>query len=239
MNREASSNTKSKVQSPKSKVKERAYRNFRPWTLDLRLWTFLRSWLLSLFIVGCGPLIAIAEDVVPVPPLEEGALFVFHPIVVHFAIALICFGSVLDCVGSVREQFVWQQAGKMCFFAGVVALGLAALSGWIEHELPHPVSAFDTHAQPLLFYHEYGGYVLVGFFFVLAIFRVGISERLPLFFMLLSGVGLVGLLVQGYLGGELVYRYGAGVRAVQILSVQEPKHGQKKASEESSEAVNK
>jgi len=157
--------------------------------------------------------------------------------VVHFAIALTFFGSVLDCVGSVRERPVWQQAGKICFFAGVVALGLAALSGWIEHELPRPASAFDMHAQPLLFYHEYGGYALVGLFLVLAVFRVGIDERLPLFFMLLSGVGLIGLLIQGYLGGELVYRYGAGVRAVQVLSAQELEHRQKKASEKTSEAT--
>jgi uncharacterized membrane protein len=126
---------------------------------------------------------------------------------------------------------VWQQAGKMCFFAGVVALGLAALSGWIEHELPRPPSVFDADSQNVLFYHEYGGYALVGFFLVLAVFRVGIGERLPLFFILLSGVGLIGLLVQGYLGGELVYRYGAGVRAVQILSTQVPQAEQEKAPE--------
>lgn len=181
---------------------------------------------------------ASAQDAVPVPPLEEGALFIFHPIVVHYAIALTFFGSVLDCIGSVQKQVVWQQAGKICFLAGVVALGVAALSGWIEHELPRPASVFDAHAQPLLFYHEYGGYALVGFFLVLAVFRVGISDRLPLFFMLISGAGLIGLLIQGYLGGELVYRYGAGVRAVQILSTQVPEAAQKKASEEASEATN-
>ena len=32
------------------------------------------------------------------------------------------------------------------------------------------------------------------------------------------GLGLIGLTIQGYWGGEMVYRYGAGVRAVQVLS---------------------
>jgi uncharacterized membrane protein len=231
MNGDASSNSKSKVQSPKSKVEADSYRNLGPWTFS--------QVLLLVFSLFCLAGSVYAQDDVPVPPLEEGALFIFHPIAVHFAVALTSFGCVLDWLGSLRAQFVWQQAGKICFFAGVVALGLAALSGWVEHELPRPPSAFDTHAQSLLFYHEYGGYALAGFFLVLAIFRVGINERLPLFFVALSAVGLIGLLVQGYLGGELVYRYGAGVRAVQILSTQVPQVEQKKAPEGASEAKDK
>ncbi len=235
MNGDASSKGPSKVQGPKSKVQNFDVTPLRLWTLDFGLWTFYQVPLLA-FLFLCWEHVY-AQDAVPVPPLEEGALYIFHPIVVHFAIALTFFGSVLDCIGSVQKQVVWQQAGKICFLAGVVALGFAALSGWIEHELPRPPSAFDTQAQPFLFYHEYGGYALVGFFLVLAIFRVGISERLPAFFMLLLGLGLVGLLIQGYLGGELVYRYGAGVRAVQILSVPESERGQKKAPEDASEAT--
>jgi uncharacterized membrane protein len=231
MNGEASSYLKPKDQGSGANVKETSDRNSRLWTLS-------RILLLAVLVVyGVGRVYA--QEGVPVPPLEEGALFIFHPIVVHFAIALTCFGCVLDWLGSVRRQTVWQQGGKFCFFAGVVALGLAALSGWIEHELPRPPSAFDTQSQNLLFYHEYGGYALVGFFLILAIFRFGIHDQLPLFFALLSGVGLIGLLVQGYLGGELVYRYGVGVRAVQILTTQVPGSGQKKASEETSEAIDK
>ena len=245
MNGEASSNREvrgqspeSRVQSPESRVKGSSDFNFGPWTLDFRFSTSAR-FVLSLFVFCFFRSAVLAQDDVPVPPLEEGALFIFHPIAVHFAIALTCFGCVLDWLGSVRKQPVWQQAGKICFFAGVVALGLAALSGWIEHELPRPRSAFETHSQNLLFYHEYGGYALVGFFLVLAIFRFGIHERLPLFFVLLSGVGIIGVLVQGYLGGELVYRYGTGVRAVQVLTPQVPELGQKKAPEKTSEAVGK
>src|SRR5689334_12515692 len=123
-----------KDSSPVSSVANRLNLDFRPRLLS-------RLWLLSLLIVGCGPLIVIAEDTIPTPPLEEGALLIFHPIIVHFAIALTCFGLVLDWWGSLRNQSGWQQAGKICFFAGVVALGGATLSGWIEHELARPSSA--------------------------------------------------------------------------------------------------
>jgi uncharacterized membrane protein len=164
------------------------------------------------------PGVAHSQDDVPVPPLEEGVLLIFHPICVHFAIALTIFGFVLDWAGSLRQQTQWQQAGRLSFFAGVVAIGLAVLSGWIEQELPRPASAFDAQVQNILFYHEYLGYGLLGFFLVLAVARLRMHDHLPTLFVILAALGLVGLIVQGYLGGELVYRYGAGVRAVQVLS---------------------
>jgi len=95
--------------------------------------------------------------------------------------------------------------------------------------LPRPASAFDSQIHDVLFYHEYLGYGLLGIFLMLAIARSRIHNRLPVAFVVLSALGLVGLIVQGYLGGELVYRYGAGVRAVQILSSQLSDGEQKKA----------
>jgi uncharacterized membrane protein len=173
-----------------------------------------------------------AQDTVPVPPLQAGTLLTFHPICVHFAIALTVFGLGLDWVGSWYQHPQWQYAGRLSFFAGVVATGLAVLSGWIEQELPRPASIFDPQMQSVLFYHEYLGYGLLGFFLVLAIVRLRIHDHLPAMFVVLSVLGLAGLIVQGYLGGELVYRYGAGVRAVQILSNQPAVGGQKEAPEE-------
>jgi len=184
--------------------------------------------LLSLYWLG----IVYAQDPVPVPPLETGALLAFHPICVHFAIALSVFGLLLDWIGSLRQQTPWQQAGRLSFLAGVVAIGLAVLSGWIEQQLPQPASVFDTQIENILVYHEYLGYGLFGFFIALAVARLQISSRLPALFMILSGLGLAGLVVEGYLGGELVYRYGAGVRAVQILSAGRTNDEQKKPQQQ-------
>jgi uncharacterized membrane protein len=163
--------------------------------------------------------------------LEEGLLLVFHPIIVHFAIALTLFGGVADWLGSFYRQASTQQLGRTCFLAGVVALGLAVVSGWVEHELPRPASVFDEQMQTVLFQHEYLGYGLFALFLVLAVVRLRIHERLPVVFVLLGVFGLIGLVVQGYLGGELVYRYGAGVRAVQVLSERIGISEQKKAPE--------
>jgi uncharacterized membrane protein len=185
----------------------------------------------SVLLVFLGwPLAAWAQSDAPLPSLETGALLIVHPICVHFAAALTVFGVGLDCIGSLRSEASWQQAGRFCFFAGVVATGLAVLSGWIEQQLPRPTSLYDTQIQELLFYHEYLGYGLLGFFIVLMVARLQIAGRLPILFVMLSMLGLAGLVIQGYLGGELVYRYGAGVRAVQIFS-QQQLNEQKKAPE--------
>ncbi len=159
-----------------------------------------------------------ADEGVPVPPLDAGLVLTLHPIFVHFAIALIVFGMFLDCGGSILRNRDWQRAGQIGFFVGAGAIGLAVLSGWIEQQLPQPSSVFDSQVQELFFYHEYGGYILLGFFAILTVARLQINAQLPLLYMVLAGLGLIGLTIQGYWGGEMVYRYGAGVRAVQVLS---------------------
>jgi uncharacterized membrane protein len=163
--------------------------------------------------------------------LESGAILLIHPIAVHFAIALVLFGFITDWFGSLSGHAQARQIGRSCFLAGVGALGFAVLSGWIEQELPRPPSVFDAQMQGVLFRHEYLGYGLFAFFLILAIIRVRLHGRLPAFFVLLAALGSVGVIIQGYLGGELVYRYGAGVRAVQVLSAQLEESGQKKAPE--------
>ncbi len=185
----------------------------------------------------CWALVARAQDGAPVPPLEAGLVLTLHPIFVHFAVALTVCGCVLDCAGSLCRQLNWQRLGRPSFFAGVGAMGLAVLSGWIEQQLPQPNSVFDAQIQDLLIYHEYLGYGLLGFFLVLAVIRAQIDERLPLFFVILTGVGLGGLVLQGHWGGELVYRYGTSVRAVHILSQPHSELKNKTAPKNASGAV--
>ena len=113
----------------------------------------------------------------------------------------------------------------------MAALELAVVSGWVEQELPRPASVFDEQMQGVLFRHEYLGYGLGALFLVLAVIRLRILGRLPLGFVLLAVLGAIGIVLQGYWGGELVYRYGAGVRAVQVLSAPVLSSSQKKAPE--------
>lgn len=170
-------------------------------------------------IAGLGlPSLALASGDAPVPPLESGLILPLHPVCVHFAVGLVVCGVLLDCVGSLTRNRAWQHAGRLGLFGGVGGVGLAALSGWLERRLPQPEGAFDAQIRDLVWYHEYGGYLLFGFFLLLAAIRWQIKGRLPAAYMVLALAGVCGLGVQGYWGGELVYRYGAGVRAVHVLT---------------------
>lgn len=169
--------------------------------------------------------------------LDSDFILVFHPIAVHFSIALTCFALILDWIAHWQQRGEWQFAARLCFFVGVLALGLTVGSGWVEHLLPRPAGAFDTQIEGLLFYHEYGGYGVLGLFAILAVIRVRLAEPLPVSWLVCATVGVLGVLVQGYIGGEMVYRYGAGVRAVQVLSERLQEHEHKEApKEKSSEA---
>src|SRR5262249_1131606 len=130
--------------------------------------------------------------------LEEGYILIFHPIVVHFAIALVLFGFVVDCFSSLRGQTQMQEAGRGFFLSGGVALGLAVVSGWVEQELPRPATVFDEQMQGVLFRHEYLGYGLLALFLVLAVMRLRIQGRLPIVFVLVATLGAVGIVFQGY-----------------------------------------
>lgn len=72
---------------------------------------------------------------------------------------------------------------------------------------------------------------MLGFFVILAVIRLRLAEPPPASLLVCITMGVLGVLVQGYIGGELVYRYGAGVRAVQVLSARPPAPEQQKASE--------
>ena len=56
-----------------------------------------------------------ADAGVPVPPLDAGLVLTLHPIFVHFGIALIVFGVLLDCGGSIMRNRDWQRAGQIGF----------------------------------------------------------------------------------------------------------------------------
>jgi uncharacterized membrane protein len=150
-------------------------------------------------------------------PIDSGLVLVIHPIFVHFAIAMTVVAVVLDAVGRWQDRVTWQQAGRLNLSLGVGGLALAVVSGWFENRLPRVPGPFAAQAGQLLAYHEYLGFGLLGLFAFLLIWRWRVQGQVPISFLVLALLGVIGLAAQGYLGGEIVYRYGVGVKAVEIL----------------------
>jgi len=143
----------------------------------------------------------------------------WHPIFVHFTVALLSISALLLIVARfVPEPLAqqWSIAGRWCLWLGAgfaiitVAAGLYA-SNTVAHDNP-------SHAAMEV--HETLAISTLVTFLILATWaawkvRKGVSEALRngLFLLLLAaGVGL--LITTAWHGGELVYRYGLGVQSL-------------------------
>jgi uncharacterized membrane protein len=143
------------------------------------------------------------------------SLFPFHPRFVHFPIALSLVGVVFVVVSFVRggagERWFW--AGRLLVFLGWIGALVAGVTGMIDQsrapDLPVVRDTINSHITV--------GIALI-IVFGLALYwplrdKKLLSERSHQWgylALLLLGVGLI--LLESWLGGQLVYKLGVGVR---------------------------
>ena len=136
----------------------------------------------------------------------------FHPLFVHFPIALLSIGLLCDILGSTLKKNSLHNSGWWCQVFGIVAItgaittGLLA-EGTVEHsDVSHNI--METHKLFEL--------IAVGFFAVLFIWRsickTLLPQTLPLLIVyFITGAFAVGIMFYGaHLGGRLVYEFGTG-----------------------------
>ena len=137
----------------------------------------------------------------------------WHPIIVHFPIALLTASVLVDLAAIVTRRERWHTSAYVLLVAGVVGAAAAVLSG---------NSAADTHRQTavaeLLETHEdLATGTRIGFV-VTTLGRLPLALRhragWPLFaWIALAVAGCVLLWMTSLHGGELVYIHGVGVSA--------------------------
>ena len=137
-----------------------------------------------------------------------------HPIVVHFPIALLCASVVFDALslrwptGGLRETSLYT------LLAGVMAAGVAVVTGGMEEDLAKRAGAPES----VLELHESLGQVTLVIFVVLLGLRLAMQlgwlKEIRALSLGLGAIGIVILSLAGYWGGDLVYTYGIGVKAV-------------------------
>ncbi len=131
-----------------------------------------------------------------------------HPIFVHFAIALTLFGVGLDAFALFTGRSHWHQAAKMNLMGGVMGMAAAVASGWWDHE-----QSAHTHLTPnLMPVHQYLGWSLLVVFALLLVWRVRMTTSPSRAFVGIALVGALGIMVQGHIGGQMVFRQGVGVQ---------------------------
>ncbi len=137
-----------------------------------------------------------------------------HPAVVHFPIALLLLAGLLGALSVFYKREFWKDLALKCLIVGVAFTPFAVLTGVIaEQNLQH-----NEAIHEILMIHKYNGFVILFLFQILLVWfwlrrkLFGNKEYIAWVFGLLIGNALI--LYQGYLGGEMVYTHGAGVKAM-------------------------
>lgn len=136
-----------------------------------------------------------------------------HPMLVHFPIALLFTSVLFDLVSFYTGREDFKKGGFWLLILGWIAGLAATLSGTWSEEIVEkagvPKAAIELHESFAL--------TTLGLFAGLMLVRFWIRNRWsPRDRLLYTGVALIGLALlatTGFWGGDLVYRYGAGVQA--------------------------
>ncbi len=134
-----------------------------------------------------------------------------HPIFVHFTIALTSASLVFDALGFFFNKPSLTAAGAWTL-VGSTVMTLLTISTGLTSATRAPVE--EGAARSFLRAHMALGLIFFGLLVAITFWRVSLwqSER-SVSWLYLASLAIVSLImtIQGYLGGELVYRYGVEV----------------------------
>jgi len=140
-------------------------------------------------------------------------IYLIHPILVHFTIALFSLSVLFDILGKLtRNQRFHSAAWYNLIFASLSVIATVIFGLIAEARAPHTDAG---HA--LLKTHETLGFIVLGIILILTIWRIILKGKMPTkalaayLVIAILGVGL--MFVGGYYGGEMVYTHGYGVEA--------------------------
>ena len=134
-----------------------------------------------------------------------------HPMVVHFPIALLITSVVFDLLATRWRRESFRDAGFYTLLAGLLGAAAAVLTGALAEEVAEdkgiPESVLEIHAAlgyaTLLFF--------IGLLALRLLMRWGLIREIPALYLTMGFIGIVILTMAGYVGGSLVFDFGAGV----------------------------
>lgn len=141
----------------------------------------------------------------------------WHPILVHFTIALLSTSVGLFVLATIlsshRWRDQWLNAANWNLWVGTSFAILTVLAGWYAYN----TVAHDTPSHEAMTIHRNWALVTLVVFLLIAgwsvvIYRAGKKVAAPFLVAAVVGAGL--LMTTGWLGAEAVYRYGLGVMSL-------------------------
>lgn len=138
-----------------------------------------------------------------------------HPALVHAPLALLPTAAIIDLSATyLRPSHPLHRVGRNLWWATAASGLLAGLAGMAaSQEIDLTEAAADPdRAQDRMFLHGMGNLLIVSAALGVAVYR---SRRPANLTSAISGLAATGAAVwTAYLGGELVYAHGAGVKAM-------------------------
>ena len=173
-----------------------------------QLLTFLES------LIGLSP----TEMFSAIMPGVSGIANI-HPLVVHFPIAFLVVFLLMDVLGALFKKPSWQNLGAGLLYLGTIAAGAAVVAGLMAEEtIEH-----GANVHQILQRHEFLGISVLCLSAFLSLWRLlsgGIIKGPANVVFIMFAVVLNILLIFGTdLGGMMVYKYGVGVEAVELTSM--------------------
>ncbi len=133
-------------------------------------------------------------------------LYLLHPVIVHFPIALLSLGLFVEIVARKFKQWLPGSASWLLWLGTLAAWVTVGFGLLAERTAPHIPLAWQT-----LELHEDLAYWTVGLFSVLSLWRWRLPSWKQNWFLPLWCVSWGVLLATAYQGGELVFSHGMGV----------------------------
>jgi len=143
----------------------------------------------------------------------------FHPVIVHFPIALLTAFFVLDVVGSSLRRPVLRRHAAWMLYLGAAGAVAAAASGLIaEATVPHGATVHD-----IMTWHGRIGLGIAGLSVFLACWRGLVREPRSVMARglqwFLAGLLVLLIAIGADLGGLMVFQHGVGVKSLQAPDV--------------------
>jgi uncharacterized membrane protein len=140
-------------------------------------------------------------------------LHLVHPVLVHFTIAFLVVGGLVEAYGIAAARERPERFGGALTLLGTIALVPTIVAGFLaENSLPLNGAAASTVDD-----HERLGLIVLGIFAPLLVVKAWGRGRPPERWRGLYAAGLIaGVAAAGataYVGGLMVYRLGVGVAA--------------------------
>ena len=138
-------------------------------------------------------------------------MHLIHPVLVHFSVAFLVAGGLLEATGILARREKWELAGAVVLLAGTLFLVPTVIAGFLAQ---NSVAGFNGGTADVQL-HETLGLVLLGLVAALAMWkgwnqgRLPEDQKVPYAVLVLGAVALT--MATAWFGGHLVYEYGIGV----------------------------